>query len=354
MKNLIGYVRRLHDSTTLFHKVLCTNAAILVIGAVLGTWLTLALAARPGYDFSLHVVFVVVGIYISVLANYLLLKLAFDPLFQLRLTIEAIQSGDFRARASRITGDPDLRELAETFNLMLDRLTEHRQHVSSQVLQALEEERRRISRELHDESGQSLATMVILVEQLIAQLPKGGIPADQVEDARDRLVTIHELADHTLDEIHRLMHDLRPTVLDDLGLIPALRWYVNKKIKPLGFAVELQLPEHMDRLTDEVETTLFRIIQESLTNIIKHSNATRIGVRVAEDAQHITAEVTDNGQGFDVEGILEADPKNRGMGLFGMHERARLIGGLVNVSSAPGAGTRVSVDMPRDGAKESS
>jgi len=345
MHRLLLFFRRLHERSNLFQKVLIANALILIVGAVAGTWLTVRLTIKEDYHFSVHVVFTALGIYVSVLVNYLLLRVAFQPLFVLRKTMEHVREGDFSARAPRITADPDIGKLAQTFNLMLDRLERHRRSVSRQILRALEEERKRISRELHDESGQSLTTLVILLERILGRLPAES-PDPATRKLRSQLEAARDLAVQTLEEIRKLMHDLRPTILDDLGLIPALRWYVKNKLKPLGYEVRLET-DLEERLPDHVETTLFRIVQEALTNIIKHADASRVKIKLTGDTEFITAEIVDNGRGFDVQQVLAADPQERGLGLFGMYERADLIGGQVKISSTPGAGTKIMVKIPR-------
>jgi two-component system sensor histidine kinase UhpB len=242
-----------------------------------------------------------------------------------------------------VASDPDIARVTEMANLMLDRLAEHRQAVAAQILRAQEEERKRIARELHDETAQSLTSIVVnlvAVEQQVEGSP--GIDAQLM----DRLRLTNEVAQRTLDETRRLMFDLRPSVLDDLGLVPALRWFISQRVQPAGLKADLQTTGLHERLPEELETALFRILQEAINNVVKHARATAIQVRLTRGDGQITGLVADDGRGFHVVHTVGKPVKDRGLGLFGMQERAALVGGKVEVESAPGRGTTVRVTVP--------
>jgi signal transduction histidine kinase len=209
------------------------------------------------------------------------------------------------------------------------------------LLTAQEEERRRIARELHDEAGQALTALILNLEM-------AGREASEADAARLR--RLKGIAEQTLGELRRLIYDLRPTVLDDLGLGAAVRWYVREVVEPSGLAVTLDLQGTERRLPPAVETALFRILQEAVNNVLKHAAATRarIALDVGTDAVRLT--VRDDGRGFEV-GRPPARPGG-GLGLLGMRERAELLGGQMRLRSAPGQGTTIEVVLPLDGAPE--
>lgn len=330
----------LHNRTPLFVKVLGANGFFIVTG-VLGGYAI----ARLGLAGNDVVLFVALGLVFSLMVNFALLRVAFTPLFRLHAVIEAVRAGEFTARSPQIPGDPDVSRLTEAFNLMLDRLDEYRQSVSSQILRALEDERKRIARELHDETSQALTSIIIAQEMVEQGLPEGDPLRDRVRFARDYTL-------RTLEEIRRLTYDLRPSILDDLGLVPAIRWYLKNRLATEGLQVNLEVAPEAEnvRLSEDKEITLFRVVQEALTNVRKHSRATEVTVRIWLSGGRLHAQVTDNGVGFDPEEALHADARGRGLGLMGMRERIGLVrGASLRIESAPGRGSRVEVEVPTDG-----
>lgn len=211
------------------------------------------------------------------------------------------------------------------------RKDEARGELLKKVITAQEEERRRIARELHDETSQNLSVLAMGLETA----GPGG----------NRLAGLKDLAVKTLDGVHRLVYDLRPSVLDDLGLLAGLRWYAESRLQPLGVHFSLMVSGEERRLPAELETALFRIGQEAITNIARHANAANVFVSVGFQDDKVTMEVEDDGEGFDVE-AGEARTEERGWGLLGISERAALFGGGVEIASEPGAGTRIQVSIP--------
>lgn len=330
----------LHNQTSLFTKVLVANAIIVVVGSVLAVYVSAHYLRGPVHEPTVEIAFVLLGVVISLGVNYAILRLAFHPLFTLQHTLDRVRRGDFFARVPDVQGDPDIARVTETANLMLDRLAEHRQAVAAQILRAMEEERKRIARELHDETSQSLTSMVVNLQVIEQQL------ADQPEEVVGRLRLTKDIAQRTLDETRRLMFDLRPSVLDDLGLVPALRWFISQRVLPMGLKVEFQAGGLEERLPEELETALFRIMQEAITNAVKHARARQIKVMLMREPGRILGRVEDDGTGFDPQKLVGKKENERGLGLFGMQERATLVGGSIQIDSTPGVGTVMNVTVP--------
>jgi PAS domain S-box-containing protein len=218
------------------------------------------------------------------------------------------------------------------------RAEEIRARLLSQVITVQEEERRRIARELHDETAQSLASLLL------------GLSALQdtrsIKAARDRARALHQITTRALAEVRRLAWGLRPSLLDDLGLTAAVERYTEEFAQTRGLAVDLATSGlEQGRLPAAVETALFRIMQEALSNVARHAGARRVGVRLWRDGGTVRLVVEDDGQGFDP--TRPAPPAAaRGLGIHSMRERAAAHKGLVAIDSAPGRGTRVAVEIP--------
>jgi len=198
---------------------------------------------------------------------------------------------------------------------------------------AQEDERRRIARELHDETYQSLNAIALRLDTALAAASSAAL---RTEAAR-----VRGLARDALDAVHRLILDLRPSVLDDLGLVPAIRWYVAHTLEPLGLSVRCELEEPEPRLPAEAETALFRAVQEALTNVVRHASADSVLIQLACVEGQLRVEIEDDGVGFDTAGVAAPAPSGRGLGLMGIRERLELMGGRAEIESSPGCGTRV-------------
>src|SRR5439155_6290368 len=166
------------------------------------------------------------------------------------------------------------------------------------------------------------------------------------QEARDRIADTRKLAHQTLRAIRNLSIDLRPSALDDLGLLPALRWYVKEYSQKCSIEVEFVASGFKQRLPPEMETALYRIVQESLTNTARHANASKVLITMKEDADAVYATITDDGRGFDVGTVQKSPDQDRGLGLAGMNERALLLNGTLDVHSGPGHGTSIEVRLP--------
>ncbi len=214
-------------------------------------------------------------------------------------------------------------------------------YLSSLAISAQEEERRRLARELHDDTAQELASLLVRLRVLER--------TTDPHELRARLHEFRELIARALDGVRRMAMDLRPSALDDLGLVPALEAHARAMTDRWGVRVRLSATGIETRLPADVELVTYRIVQEALSNIFKHAQATEVSVALAAGAGELHVQVRDNGHGFDVEQTLAS--RERGLGLFGMQERASLVGGRVDVTSTPGSGTEVHATIPIRGAR---
>lgn len=211
----------------------------------------------------------------------------------------------------------------------------------SQVIAAQEAERKRIARELHDEAGQLLTTLLVRLRTL-EQTPTLTGPT------RQSVADLKELGKHIYDEIHRLAVELRPSVLDQLALVGAVESFVREFGQRIGLKADFEA-SGLDgvRLPSEVEIAIYRVIQEALANVAKHASASRVGVMLEKREGALIAVIEDDGQGFDVEAALYTlNPDRPQLGLFGMQERTALLGGRLTIESAHGKGTTVFVELP--------
>lgn len=210
------------------------------------------------------------------------------------------------------------------------------------VIGAQEEERRRISRELHDETGQSLAALGLGLEAATEELRAGRDGGLGV-----KLRGLAHVANDAIEELDRLVLDLRPAQLDHLGLVATLRWYLARLRSQSGLQARLEVRGKSRRMRPEVETALFRIAQEALTNVVRHAGADSAELVLSFEPGLVSLEVIDEGAGFET-GATDVDPSS--LGLIGMRERAELVGGVLVVRSRLGEGTRLSVTVPLEGA----
>ena len=220
----------------------------------------------------------------------------------------------------------------------------HRHHaqqlraLSRRLVNAQEEERRRLTRELHDRVGPSLTALNILLNRMAGDLPK-HVPNKTRQDLRESL----HLVEATAESIENVMLDLRAPMLDQYGLLSALKWYAQLFAKRTGIATPVIGQEPTPRLDREIEMALFRIMQEALTNVAKHARTRDASIALHQENGAVRLTVADNGAGFASTGSDGRDLPR--CGIAGMRERARAVGGTLTVESSPGAGTRVMVEI---------
>ena len=221
------------------------------------------------------------------------------------------------------------------------------QHLSHQVLRAQEEERKRISRELHDDIAQVLTAISFHLAVLRKDTASNG------KDLKKKIAHTQRLVEKSVDIVHHFASQLRPPALDDLGLIPALHSYVRDFTTRTGLAVHFApfTRGRTDFLDGDKRTVLYRVAQEALVNVAKHAQASQVDVSIRKLRGVIRMEVQDDGNSFDVRSVLSRK-KNKGLGLLGMRERVEMVGGRFAVESSPGKGTTIRAEIPfRNGAK---
>lgn len=211
---------------------------------------------------------------------------------------------------------------------------------SRQLIEAQEDERRRIARELHDQIGQIL-TAVKMNLYAVQQFCQGPAASSHLKDNI-------EAVDEALRLVRDLSIELRPPVLDDLGLVTALNWYVDRYTNRTGLDVEvvMELPDPNERFSRDLETACFRIAQGALTNVVRHANATRVTVQINKNANNLVLVVKDNGVGFDPKSLRKRAPRAATLGLVSMQERAHAAGGDIEIKSAPRKGTEIRFTVP--------
>ena len=207
--------------------------------------------------------------------------------------------------------------------------------MTSYILQAQEEERKRVSRELHDGVGQTIYSMIVGLN-MIEQLP--------LDDAvREHFKLVKEMATQALDEVRYIAVELRPCSLDDWGIVPALRSFIKQFEQTYGIITVLRVAGAERRYSPKVETALYRICQEAMINAAKYANIDKLSVDFYEKDQELQLVVRDLGRGFDVENI---DIQGTGLGIYGMRERATLVGGTFTICSIPNQGTDIKICIP--------
>jgi PAS domain S-box-containing protein len=264
----------------------------------------------------------------------------------------------------------------------LQRYAERLQALSRQLIEAQEAERRRIARDLHDQIGQALTAIKIDLQvaqhqtATVDEVPPAAAPGgarrqdnfgqSPHKDFAERLDRTIDMVERTIQQVREFSLDLRPSILDDLGLPSALLWYAEEQARRAGFTTELAVEQLPARLSPELEIACFRIAQEAITNVVRHARAAHVAVQLRRTDNKLTLVVSDDGAGFDLRALdsgptaeveggsgktAEARSLNRikTLGLAGMNERVSLVGGSVSIRSAPGAGTTVRATFPIDG-----
>jgi signal transduction histidine kinase len=247
--------------------------------------------------------------------------------------------------AQRKLAEASLRKSERHYSLLLVQsrvLQEQLRLLSRQLLLAQEEERKRISRELHDEIAQTLTGINVQL---------GNLKKEATVNTRGlqkKIARTQRMVEKSVDIVHRFARELRPTVLDDLGLIPALHSFVKIFSKQTRVHVRLTVYAGVEQLDGVKRTVLYRVTQEALTNVARHAHANRVDIHIQKLRRAVGLTIKDNGKSFQVERVLHAK-KNHRLGLLGMRERVEMVGGSLRIESAPGHGTTIRAEIPVTG-----
>ena len=308
--------------TPLFQRVAALNAIVLVAACAVTI-----VVVSPQKLSSIAVgeaVVLLAALVLVAAINLYLLRRALAPLEALTALARRV---DLTRPGQRVPVSPyesEVSELATTFNEMLERLESERRESTRRVLDAQESERLRVSRELHDEVGQTLTAVLLQLGRIAKHAPPELAP--ELEDAQER-------ARETLEEVRRISRELRPEALDDLGLASALVALSER----FGLDVTRRLDRDLPALDEETELVIYRVAQEALTNVARHSGSGRVELELSASNGSLTLRVLDEGRGIDAED---------GGGLRGMRERAVLVGADLSVGRREGGGTEVRLEVP--------
>ena len=272
--------------------------------------------------------------------SYGLASILTKPVSRLVEAARAVGRGDFRWQRPVWARD-EIGSLGTAFNEMSEELKhkeEMREQLLAKVISAQEEERKRIARELHDETGQALTSLMVGLRYVE--------DSNDTVKVREKTAELRTLAAQTLENVHHLATELRPSLLDDLGLNIAIQRYTKEYSTKMKIKVDSHISSiNEQRLPPEIEITVYRVIQEALTNIAKYAEADTVSVVLRYRDSSLLVIVEDNGKGFDVSSVM-ASPDGKKLGLFGMYERASLIGGNLTIESQPGDGTTIFLEVP--------
>jgi signal transduction histidine kinase len=278
------------------------------------------------------------------LGNMLILH----PVNALLHTANQLSEGDLTARADVPSGRGELVQLGQALDRMAEALeqreTERRRaertlrQYAERLMEVQESERRHIARELHDEIGQALTAVKMNLQAAQRLTDEPTLLSYQ----RDCIDTV----ERTLDQVRSLSLDLRPSILDDLGLEPALRWLVARQARQTGLSFQLDVDSLDKRLPPDLEIACFRVVQEALTNTVRHAQAEQVRVELWRQEKEIQLVVCDDGVGFDVQAALDRAMHGESLGLLGMRERVSLAGGQIDIVSTPGRGSKIRARFP--------
>ena len=337
---LIGSLRMRLSRISLFKRIVIGNGIIIVFGAVIGTLVTRHLAQQAA-DWWLITLFATGGITLSLLINFWIVGAALNPLRDLGRLAKRLQSGDSTVELKN--PDPYTTRVAETLRSLFLQLEERNRELhalSERAINAQEEERRAIAQSLHDDTGQALSMLIIHLDRIDERIqPRQKELKKQVADARD-------LASNSLTELRRILSGLRPAILDDLGLVPAIRWYARANLEQVGIRVVVKAPSVPLDLSPAITTTLFRIVQEAVNNVVRHAGAGSVTIILQLTGDTVQLRVEDDGRGFSPGDASRDAVELQRLGLLGIRERAELLGGEFQIESAPEKGTRLQVSIP--------
>ncbi|HUK81383.1 MAG TPA: ATP-binding protein [Verrucomicrobiae bacterium] len=244
--------------------------------------------------------------------------------------------------AQRKSAEESLRNSERHYSELLEQshhLQEQLRHLSRQLLLAQEEERKKISRELHDEIAQTLTGINVRLAALRTEATVN------TKGLQEKISSTQRIVEKSVEIVHRFARELRPTLLDDLGLIPALHSFVKTFSKQTRVHVRLTVYAAVEQLDSVQRTVLYRVAQEALTNVARHAHASQVNVNIQKLPRAVCLTIKDNGKSFQVDRVMHAK-KNKRLGLLGMRERVEMVGGSLRVESAPGRGTSIRAVIP--------
>ena len=340
---LIASLQMRLSRLSLFRRIVIGNAIIIVFGAVIGTLITRHLAQQAA-DWWLISLFAAGGIALSLFINFWIVGAALNPLRDLGRLAKRLQSGDPTVELKN--PDPYTTRMAETLRSLFLQLEERNRELealSERAIDAQEEERRAIAQSLHDDTGQALSMLIIHLDRIDERIQPGQ------KELKKQVVDARELASNSLTELRRILSGLRPAILDDLGLVPAIRWYARTNLEKIGVNVVVKAPGTPLTLSPAITTTLFRIVQEAVNNIVRHAGASSVTVVLQLSEGIVQLRVEDDGRGFDPNHASRDAVELQRLGLLGIRERAELLGGKIQIESAPEKGTRLQVSIPLGG-----
>ena len=270
------------------------------------------------------------------------LKRLNETLSQRTVELTASNQSLKREIVQRRTAENALRQSEHGQKLLLKdsrQMQQQLRHLSHQILSAQEEERKDISRELHDEITQTLAGINVHLAtfKVEAALKRTGL--------NKKIATTQRLVEKSIRIVHQFARDLRPAALDDLGLIPALKAYMDDFTARTGVLTRLDVSAEVERLPGDRRTVLYRVTQAALTNVARHAQASLASVHIHKFSGGVRLKIADNGKSFQVERVLQSK-KNKRLGILGMRERVEMVGGRFSVQSAPGSGTTIQAQIP--------
>src|SRR6201991_4557731 len=314
---------------TLLSQVLAVNIGLVAATALVAA--ALAPVRASGVASPSRALLIVLAVAGAVFANSLLLRKRLEPLDRLLDTMDRVDLHSPGQRACAPEGAPrEIERLTADFNRMLERLEQERVNAGRAVLGAQEEGRARIAQDLHDEVNQALTAILLRLQAAALDVPPG---------LRSELKEIQTLATQAMEELLMLARQLRPTALDDHGLVPALASQVANFGERTGIRSTFSRHGEAPDLSDEEQLVLYRVAQESLSNVVQHSQASTVKVELSSIGRTVLR-IRDDGCGFQATNR----PTGR-LGVSGMRERALLVGGRLNVFSAPGEGTTIELTM---------
>ena len=323
----------------LYFKLIIANSAITLLAVVACASVAVTAArANPGAN-PLSSVWpvIVAAVLVGIVVNAAVVHVALTPLRNLVDAAEKVRGGSETARAiESAVSDREMQRATGTFNSMLDSVGEYRRRLREIAIRAIdagEAERKRLSRDLHDGTAQALAA--VLVQLRVVRKTADPATAASLEGIADQLAG-------SINELRMLAQGLRPPALDMIGLSAAIQAHARNVTETGAVRVDTRIEGVDGALQPESELALYRLIQEALLNVVRHSRSDQARVEVERNSGHVVATVADEGRGFDVDDALVSGA----LGLFGMHERASYVGGRVTVRSAPGQGTRVRIEIP--------